>query len=237
MLEDRQADILRECGNRFLIYTRASKQIRRHSSRLIQEQYQIAELNLEEKYFHLWRSKCQKTKRFVLTQPTKLPLKIPSVSLFKPIEEKTSNFSLEKRENLTNEIVNPQLLSVNKRAERPAPRKPTHLLQSIDMKSDLIVQSPTKVNFYQPTSLIKDSTKTVLLPPSAFCSSSTENASVLGQPLESFDVNLPETRLGFDLTVNQTTENKVKCAETVDFELIDLKKRLENFSMKSEKLK
>lgn len=278
VLEDRQADILRECAGRFLIYTRASKQIRRNSMRAVRQTY---ELHLEEKYFRLWRSKCKSFKTAftttVASQQQKLDLprenktpasktnlaasfefssskKQPSPSPVRKKEATNSDYSREKRQNFTNEILNPDLV---RPAERPAPRKPTHLLQSIDVKKEEPKQLKRVLNEINNFPTATTTTK-LLLPPSAFGLPSSPSSSAfnynsnikpVGDSNGDFMIatgrveSNPMRPIGFspllEAAPDATYETEQTTADQLEaeLELVDLKKRLENFSMKSEKLK
>lgn len=202
---------MRECGRKFLIYTWDAKQRRIESTRLLRERYHADELALEEKYFHIWRTICEKKRpkpssnRVLLKQPTNIE----------------SNLSIEKREKVT---ASSTIINVNESSgktlndRRPAPRKPAHLLESIDVSLPPLPQES------QPQVQHIQAPKTVLLPPSAFAISTLN-----GHETNEMSSQTSKKKLRRE----SNTDNDM----TSEMELIDIKRRLENLSIKSEKLK
>lgn len=240
-IEQRHFEIYKECSRKFLTYAADSKVRRLNVTRLLKEKYVIQSSELEYKYFHIWLNK------------TKIRLnKLNPGGLDSNLNSKSTalvrfDFSQEKREKITKVISNPELKIENQTVRsRPAPRKPNFLLESLDaskINNPIIVRPPnventTTTTIIQPFQPIEP---TILLPPTAFTLKSPGSAV-------KWDDDLPESRNSKLATVSATSltdnsESNVnprrshvnKIAQ--DLELIEIKKRLENFVIQSEKLK
>lgn len=248
-LENRQIDILRNCGQKFLIYSSDSKQRRLYASRLLKERFQAGEIELELKYFYLWRSKCKFSKQ------NNLKIEPPKDTCLNKALVRVET-SLERREKVTNVISNPELIIEMRQQSRPAPRKPNYLLESVDVKPKNQEKPPTLSN-----------PNVVLIPPTAF----TRVAPVFINANNEFDSVFDEnrqkrvqfeeltSRSGIDAkesmlspfdsknpssyssdSVNSDmgiSKNKKKENGKNEWELLEIKKRLENLTIKSNKLK
>lgn len=211
-LNMRNKDILRECARKFIIYSTDSKQRRLNANKMYKEKQSIHQFDLENKYFNLWLSKCEFYKH-------KKPASLTQKEIFVEIKESPS---LEKMQEMSRTISVVDTLSP---VSRPPPRKPVFLLQSLDTNQPLKAEikneneeAEREENFTKFE--IKPKSSVILLPPSAF---------VLKQ-------DTPVKQVTFMLPLDAESPNEKK-KDTNDLELIEFKKRLETFSIKSERLK
>ncbi len=247
---DRQLDIMKECAQRFLVYTMDAKQRRFKSNLLMKEKCLLNEFELESKYFYLWTSKC------------KINLVKAMKSAPKPIVNKkdsksnrfADDFSLEKRENITGtsclkkvEKNQSDFVSDMVIKSRPAPRKPKFLLDSVDSSAPV-----NQINQEEPIGLLpvnNNADQVFLIPPTVFAQSASNisytyspvsHSSFMSPVVDNY-VKPPEIIIQSPSLFNQNLETS-NCEKNGDkiqkeFELVELKKRLENLSAKTDKLK
>ena len=240
-LEQRQVDIMRVCARNFIEYSMDSRSRRHNATRLLKEKKLLDTLDLQAKYFKIWLKNCE----FVAAKQT-AKVKVDSQKPVFIVE----THSLEQTELITG------LKMVNSKA-RPAPRKPSFLIDSIDFNNKCQHNNEVIVNA-SSSKLIQES-KAILLPPSAFTSLPQKSASLnFLNPIQVASNIVTEevqTVLDIKTTSHLNATNLVSpqgsCSsiDTVNLqvkkkqphvnenELIDFKKRLENLSIKSEKLK
>jgi len=120
-LKTRQIDILKVCAKNFLTYAMDSKLRRLNAMKLFKERESDSLSNLELKYFNIWYQKIKKNaKSKHECSPSQLQL--------------NKKVTLEKVEKI-NDTDHPQIKMDKINKIRTAPRKPTFLLDSIDIKT------------------------------------------------------------------------------------------------------
>lgn len=206
-LEQRNEDILKVCARKFIQYSTDSKQRRLKATKLLNEKQSIHCLELQSKYYNLWLQKCQ----FHKLKKSNLVL-----STHKQLNIAVNESpSLEKKQQIA-------VTTVLSPASRAAPRKPAFLLDdSVDLsakQTKLLVLDDKQENLFAQVD-VKPKLAAVLMPPTAF---------LLGSKPES--VKMPI------LSPSLFSCNKQKSSKD-NLELIEFKKKLDNYSIKSDKLK
>lgn len=181
-LDRRQRDILKVCGRNFIQYSTDSKLRRLEANKILKENNLLEKIQLQSKYFNIWLEKCnffKNKKRTIQIQPS-------TSHRQQQTHQIAESTTLEHKEMITGVLT--EICS----KPRPAPRKPSFLIDSIDINTNPAIASiqnsfntntdytaiinPVKsVEFDEPIqpanppALVKKS-PTVLLPPSAFSS-------------------------------------------------------------------
>lgn len=202
-LDRRQRDILKVCGRNFIQYSTDSKLRRLEANKLLEENNLLEKIQLQSKYFNIWLEKCNFFKNKKCTVLIQLPTSHQQQQQTQQIVESSS---LEHKEMITG------VVSDLCPKPRPAPRKPSFLIDSIDINTNPTttrVQSPFNTNiefteiinpikavdFNKPIEVVNPSapavkkSPTVLLPPSAF----TSVTIVTGDESQKSTINVVET--------------------------------------------
>jgi hypothetical protein len=200
ILAERQLDIMSECARRFLQYSMDARQRRRQ----IKCKCYKSPRELEEKYFQIWFNKSSKLKtKKIVTKPTVLHSQV-----------KTS-VTRQKEEEITK--VNLSQLQINSnQKERPTPRRPAFLFESLEL---------TKNTDKKQKETVEE--KPILLPPSAFTSIPVAPVDQKEQEVGPLDQKQNEV---FTLEVIEENESN-------SIELLNFKKMIEDFADKSNRLK
>jgi hypothetical protein len=253
-LEQRQLDILKICGRNFLNYSMDARVRRMVGLRHLKEKNLIDTSDLQMKYFRIWYNKC----KFNLSKTIVIE---PKVVRFN--HEISNGITLTKREDLKDSTYVSVKLDVQSKV-RPAPRKPIFLNESTDLTPKLLPETKS-INLPKIKEIeVKQEltfNKAILLPPSAFASSREEpncdrETSLVSSSLSTIDRNemsfeLKNLMSFHDVSIPLNSDRSTKDNEASSYvkprkdrskiqygnELIKLKKRLENLSKKSEKLK
>jgi len=182
-LDKRQLDILKVCGRNFIQYSTDSKIRRLEANKLLKENDLVEKIRLQSKYFNIWLEKCNFFKN------KKRIIRIPALKEPQSTKQIVESSTLEHKEIITG--VKSDLVC----KPRPAPRKPSYLIDSIDVNTNPPISNTqpfdTHMNFAEminpiksielnepaevfdkealPIQMVKKN-PTVLLPPSAFSS-------------------------------------------------------------------
>ena len=217
-------------------------------------------VELEAKYFHIWASKCKfkskKNQRDELASP--VCKAILSVASLERRAKVTGSPAVVVSESVRNDF---QTVS----RSRPAPRKPEFLNDSVDF-SHATHSLPSAARAHTQSHRIEGfvsieppvtSPPAVLMPPSAFqfpwpmkiqVNTSTNSSSSSSKLVSASQSQITRTEGAPDGQVRprpdsspapspNTARLKSGTMSEPDFGLIEVKKRLENFSIKSDKLK
>jgi hypothetical protein len=253
-IEQRQLDILKICGRNFLNYSMDARVRRMFALRHLKEKNLIDTNDLLIKYFRIWYNKCNFKISKISIEP----------KIDKLVHEINDGYTLTKRETVKDSTYVPVKLDVLSKV-RPSPRKPTFLNESNDFTQKAL--PVTKYNDFikiKDTEVNKEKTfnKALLLPPSAFSTSKNEvcvdnETSLISSSLSTIDrnemsfelknimsfhdISLPPFNSGRKHIENDFNSNDKPKQDNSkmehEHELVELKRRLENLSKKSEKLK
>lgn len=199
-LDRRQHDILKVCGRNFIQYSTDSKLRRLEANKLLKENNLLEKIQLQSKYFNIWLEKCS----FFKNKKRTLLIQLPA-SHQQQQQQIVESSTLEHKEMITG------VLSDLCPKPRPAPRKPSFLIDSIDINTNPTttrVQSPfnTNIEFTEIINPIRSvdlnepievvnppapakKSPTVLMPPSAF----TSVTIVTGDESQKSAINVVET--------------------------------------------
>lgn len=233
-----------------------------HAIRLLKETNYIENTDLQAKYFNIWLNKCNFIKN-------KKPLNSSDSTNQTLIISSKTDFVIESNTLEHKEITTGILTDLGSRS-RPAPRKPSFLIDSVDMtnkdlkpvleeelpkrleinvaKSDNLSPKSTEIQIELERSVqpVARQLQMVLLPPSAF--TSVKTVECIMQSTQSVS-HISNREFSSDLgqivqTVTKPNDQGLASASSAsvakrksDRDLIDFKKRLENLTIKTDKLK
>ena len=239
-MNDRRNEILKNIVKSFIIYSNDSRD-RRFKQLVNQKQQKLTIDNqLELKYYHRWRENFKRKRQ----------AKSKLNSLFNKVDEFERRIP-DKQTPILSFTDLPSMRILN----RPQPRKPAFLLDSIIQDQAVNIETNSKSNesvlnisSTVPTIEVLNTiatasenkvTKPVLLPPSAFTTVLPEtkilifeNQSRCTSATTTFDTEMHQEMTLLKLN----DQNLIKKSEE-NYNLMRLKERLENLSMKKEKLK
>ncbi len=231
-INDRRNEILKNVVKSLIIYSNDSRD-RRFKQLFNQIQQKLTKDNqLELKYYHRWRENFKK----------KHQARCKLNSLFNKVDDFDRRIPGKQTPILSFTDL-PSMRVIN----RPQPRKPSFLLESVNQMDQVAVEINTKINesislkmtpTKEPPLITAITEKPVLLPPSAF-TTVLSDAKIFNKNLSrcTSTTTTFDTEMHQEMTLLKLNNQNTIMKNEENYNLMRLKERLEDLSIKKEKLK